>query len=243
MKDRLEKNIIISPGMCDSSGRLGIPDTASLFMDIAAEHSDRLGIGQRTLGSEGGFWLTIKTMMRFFRRPFFGENAVLSTWPEVPEKRRCFRDYLLSGEGGILAAGKTEWGILDTATGRLRHLDSVYPEGLVLSEKSAIADEFMRFEEDFQDAETLGCYTVRSTDIDLGKHMNNVAYIRAFSSLFSTDEWNRMDPAFLEIWYRSQCFENEELTARRIVFPDRAEVSFIKDDGSCAAQIRYVPRA
>lgn len=243
MESRIQNSIIISPSICDSSGRLGIPDTASLFMDIAAEHSDILGIGQHRLGAEGGFWLTIKTMMRFHRRPDLGETAVVSTWPEPPEKRRCFRDYLLSGKDGVLAAGKTEWGVLDINTGRLRHLESVYPEGLSLSGETALPDEFVRFEDELTDGELLGTYTVRSTDIDLGKHMNNVAYIRAFSSLFTSDEWNRMDLQFLEIWYRSQCFEKEKLTVRRAILPGREEASFIKEDGTCAAQIRYVPRS
>ncbi|MBP0969144.1 MAG: hypothetical protein J5744_03260 [Oscillospiraceae bacterium] len=239
MESKLTKAIRISPSMCDSSGRLGIPDTASLFMDIAAEHSDRLGIGQIKLKSEGGFWLTIKTIMRFYRKPGFSEEAELSTWPEYPEKRRCYRDYLLSGTDGPLAAGKTEWGILDMDTGRLRHLDSIYPAGLELSDISALSDEFVRFDEDMSADDILGTFIVRSTDIDLGNHMNNVAYIRAFASLFSSSDWNRMDIKFIEIWYRSQSLEGDVITARKRERGDCSEVSFFKEDGTCTAQIRY----
>ena len=239
MASEFSKKIRILPSQCDSSGKLGIPDTTALFMDVAADHSDSLGIGQRDLNARGGFWLTVKTMLRFLRRPALGESALLATWPEVPDKRRCLRDYMLSSNGETLCCGKTEWAVLDMATGRLRHVDSIYPEGLELTDRSAMSESFTRFEDETTDGEVLGRYTVLSTDIDLGGHMNNVAYLRAFASLFSSAEWNRIDMHFLEIWYRAQCFEGEELTAYRKAKETCTEVSFIKPDGNCALQLRY----
>ncbi|MBR5045214.1 MAG: hypothetical protein IKX27_06310 [Oscillospiraceae bacterium] len=239
MTGEFSKEISIVPSLCDSSGKLGIPDTAALFMDIAAEHSDSLGIGQKDLNALGGFWLTVKTMLRFFRRPGFGEKATLTTWPEIPDKRRCLRDYVLASGGEVLCCGKTEWAVLDMTSGRLRHVDSIYPEGLELTDRSSISDPFTRFEDELTDGELLGRYTVRSTDIDLGGHMNNVAYLRAFASLFSSAEWNAADLQSVEIWYRAQCFEGEELAVYRKPKGNCTEASFIKSDGNCALQLRY----
>lgn len=239
MNSEFSKTISIVPSICDSSGRLGIPDAAALFMDIAAEHSNILGIGQNVLGAQGGFWLTVKTMLRFNRRPYFAEEVTLTTWPEIPDKRRCLRDYVISAGGDVLCCGKTEWAVLDIATGRLRHVDSLYPADLELTDRTSMDDPFTRFEDELPDGELLGRYTVRSTDIDLGGHMNNVAYLRAFSSLFSSDVWNRADIEFMEIWYRAQCFEGEELTVLQKKREDCTEASFIKEDGSCALQLRY----
>ena len=240
MTGKLTKTISIGPSRCDSSGRLGIADAAALFMDIAGEHADLLGIGQEALGADGGFWLTVKSMYRFFRRPGFGETAELSTWPKPPERRKCYRDYLLSSGGEPLAAGRTEWAVMDISSGKLRHLDDLYPANMELYDASALTDDFSRFEDDPAEGLMLGTYTVRSTDIDVGRHMNNVAYIRAFASLFPSAEWNSLDIRFLEIWYRSQCFEGEELRLLQKSYDGRNEVSFIKTDGTCAAQIRYI---
>jgi len=239
MVDRLRREISIDPSFLDSTGRLGIPDTSDLFMDMAAEHSNLLGIGQNELGKTGGFWLTVKSMIRFYRRPGFGEHAVLETWPEAPDRRKCMRDYILTGEGGTLAAGKTEWAVLDFSTGRLRHVDTIYPEGLSISDDISMEDEFRRFDEDLADGELLGTYRVRSTDIDMGGHMNNVAYIRAFASMYSTEEWNALDITYLEVWYRAQCFEGETLTAKYRKRESCTEVSLFKEDGTCALQLRF----
>ena len=69
MENRIEKEIVILPSLCDGSGRLGIPDAFALFMDIASEHAEALGCGIGALGKKGLFWLTVRTRVRFFRRP------------------------------------------------------------------------------------------------------------------------------------------------------------------------------
>ena len=240
MTDTYTRKQSIGASLCDSSGRLGIHNAADLFMDVAGDHACLLGCGQPDLMRTGGFWLTVRSMFRFFRRPSLLEETELSTWPEAPEARRCFRDYLLTGEDGVLAAGRTEWAVMDIAGGKLRHLDDLYPEDIVLSGKRAMTEEFTRFSSDLDQGEIIGTYTVRSTDIDLGQHMNNTAYLRAFESLFTAEKWNSMDLRFLEVWYRSQCFEGETFTARETVFPDRTEAGFFHADGTCALQLRYI---
>jgi acyl-ACP thioesterase len=52
---------------------------------------------------------------------------------------------------------------------------------------------------------------VRSTDIDLGGHMNNAAYVRALAALFSCGQWQDMEMRELEIAYRAPCFEGDTL--------------------------------
>ena len=240
MTDTYTKKQIIGASLCDSSGRLGIHNAADLFMDIAGEHADLLGCGQPYLVRTGGFWLTVRSMFRFHKRPSMLEETDISTWPEVPGTRRCYRDYLLTKDGETLVTGKTEWAIMDIASGRLRHIEGIYPEDMELSGKLSMTDEFVRFGEELDSGEIIGTYTLKSTDIDIGGHMNNTAYLRAFESLFPSKEWNSMDIRFLEVWYRSQCFEGETLTARRIVYPDRTEAGFFHEDGSCALQLRYV---
>ena len=239
MTDTYSRKQTINASLCDSSGRLGIHNTADLFMDIAGEHALILGCSQPDLMKTGGFWLTVRSMFRFYRRPSLLEDTEISTWPGIPESRKCFRDYSITGNDGVLAAGRTEWAVMDINTGRLRHLEGIYPEDMELSGRRAMTEEFTRFGTEIDTGEIIGTYTVRSTDIDLGKHMNNTAYIRAFESLFSSGEWNAMDIRYLEVWYRSQCFENEVLTARRALLDGRTEAGFFHEDGSCALQLRY----
>lgn len=239
MENTLTKTFHVVPSQCDSTARLGIPNTFSMLMDVATEHADHLGIGPAYLFRENRFWLTVRAKAVFHRRPSLTETVELSTWPEAPEKYRCYRDFTLKNGDELLVEGKSEWVILDRKTGRLLNVADVYPEGLVLREDVILPERFHHISEDFSSAETIGTYKVLSTDIDLGGHMNNAAYIHAFATLFSTEEWNKLDIREMEAVYRAQCFEGEVLTVRRNVLEGASEVLFEKPDGTAAFLMRF----
>jgi len=69
--------------------------------------------------------------------------------------------------------------------------------------------------------------------------MNNVAYIRVLPSLFSSKDWQALNIKEIEMWYRSQCFENEELTVIQKNVESSKEVFYLKSDDSVAFQLRY----
>ena len=201
--------------MCDASGRLGVPDAFALFMDVATEHAEILGVGMHGLMRRDLFWLTARTRLRFHRRPALVEQVTAETWPEKPERSRCNRDYRLTQGGETLIEGKTEWMILNLKTGRLFPTDGVFPGDLRFSEDRVLPGPFTRLMDDFEGAEDFGAYTVRSTDIDLGGHMNNAAYVRAIAGAFSTEAWNALNIREMEVAFRSPCFEGNVLRIQK----------------------------
>ncbi len=240
MENRYEKELVILPSLCDSAALLGIPDTFALFMDIASQHAEALGCGIGDLGKQGLFWLTVRTRVRFFRRPGMMDRVTLSTWPEAPGRLRAERDYLLEQKGELLAAGKTEWAVLDRTSGRLTPPKAVYPQELDFYPESVWKEPFCRMPE--ETLEEYARYTVRSVDMDLGEHMNNVAYIRSLAGTFSAEEWQQMDIRELEIAYRASCREGDTLIWQRLTQPDGAMVLRAeREDGKIAVQARLIP--
>ena len=215
MRGYHEREIMILPSMCDATAKLGIPDAFALFMDIATEHAEGLGIGMNGLMKQGLFWLTVRTRIRFIDRPALTETVTVRTWPETPERSRCNRDYAILRDGKIIVEGKTEWMIMNMKTGRLHPVDGVFPEGLALLQDRVLPEPFMRMADDFDGAQALGRYTVRSTDIDLGGHMNNAAYVRAIAGLFASKDWQGLGIREMEGSFRAPCFEGETLEAQR----------------------------
>ena len=210
----LRRNVFASD--CDSTARLGVPETFALFMDIAGQHAQELGNGLFTMMDRGLFWAAVKTRVRFFRRPQMLEEVEAATWPEPPGRLRQNRDYALRSPGGeILAAGKTEWTILDRDRGGLCPIrEGIYPPGMEFSREQALPEPFHRFTGHFE-APPFATYTVRSTDIDMGRHMNNVAYVRMLAGLFSVPQRESREVRELEIHYRSACYEGERLELRQ----------------------------
>ena len=55
-------------------------------------------------------------------------------------------------------------------------------------------------------------HTVRSTDIDMGRHMNNVAYVRLLLDCFPASVLADGKIASMEVHYAAPCLEGEELS-------------------------------
>ena len=220
MKAIYESELTILPSMCDAEGKLGVPDAFGLFMDMAAAHAEHLGTGFKDMMPRGLFWLTVRTKLRFHRRPELIETVRAITWPETPERSRCNRDYILKKGDETLIEGKTEWMVMNTRTGRLWPADSVFPADLEVSEERVLPEPLSRLSDDLQDAEELGTYTVRSTDIDLGGHMNNAAYVHAIAGMFSSADWKALDIREMEVAFRTPCFEGEVLRVQKQPTPE-----------------------
>ncbi len=239
MENKYTTELVILPGVCDASAALSVPDTFTLFMDAATEHARALGCGLDTLGLRGLFWLAVRTRVRFLRRPRLFERVTLSTWPEPCGRLRADRDYLLESGGERLALGKTEWALLDRETGRLRPVADVFAPDFDFLTETVWAEPFSRMRD-----ETLteyARYTVRSTDIDLGGHMNNAAYIRALAGTFSRAEWERLDVRELEIAYRAPCYEGDTLVWQK---REDGQALFLRaalPEGGTVALARLIP--
>lgn len=238
MQSKYTKELTILPSMCDSAAALGVPDTFALFMDIATEHACALGCGLDVLGPRGLFWLTVRTRVKFFRRPKMLERAVLSTWPEAPGKLRVNRCYAIEGRGGLLAAGKTEWAVLDQNTGRLHPMADVFAPGPAPLPESVWDEPFTRLNDEA--LPEFARYTVRSTDIDLGGHMNNAAYLRALAGLFSCEAWQGMNLREAEIAYRAACYEGDTLCWQKRAGDGALALRAVLPDGKTIALIRLV---
>ena len=209
MENRYTQEFAVLPSVCDSSARLGIPDTFALFMDLAAIHAEHLEFDTPRLMKQGLFWLTVRTRVRFFRRPKMAERVTLATWPEPPGKLRTDRDYTITQNGELLVAGKTEWTILEMDSGKLHPMASMFAPDFTFHPDTVWEEPFTRMKDEPLDE--FARYTVRSTDIDLGGHMNNAAYLRALAGLFSDRDWQGMNIRELEIAFRSPCYEGDTL--------------------------------
>ena len=232
MKCMDSKEIVVLPSLCDFEGRLSVPAAFGLFMDAATEHAEKLGFGMSALMPRGLFWLTVRSKVRFYRRPAMTEKVTVTTWPETPERSRCNRGYAIEQGGNVLVEGRTEWMVMDLNRNRLVPTDTVLPGDLDISERRVLNDPFLRLSEDFSDAEDLGTFTVRSTDIDVGGHMNNAAYIRALAAAFTSGEWRDLNIRELEASYRTPCFEGETLKIQKREADNHIDIKFSRDNKS-----------
>lgn len=240
MKSKLSKPVKILPSMCDNTSKLSIPAIFSLFMDLASEHGTEMGLGADELSKQGLFWLTVRTKVQIFDRPQMIDEALAETWPEEPGRVRTNRYYSVSVNGKLSAVGKTEWAIIETESGRLKKIAEVYPDGMEYCTNKVCDEPFARLSEDFTDCEILDTYKVKSTDIDLGQHMNNAAYIRVLFGAFSCEELEKMNVREADIAFRTPCYEGDVLTVRYRKADGGIELGVINSEGKTAAVARFL---
>ena len=228
----------ITPSICDYDGRLSVPDCFGLFMDAAAIHAAELGVGIADMSRRGLFWLTVRTKVHFLRRPQMLERVTVWTRPIEPEKVRSIREYRLTKDGELLAEGKTEWTVVETPAGKIHPMQDVFPESVEMASAPAFAEPFCRIGPGFRAEEGFGSYTVRSSDIDVGGHMNNVAYLHALFGMLSAAERKSLPQNTVEIAFRAPCFEGETLSCFRRAAEQSAEFAMVKPDGTVGVLVK-----
>ena len=231
MEQLYQIETVITPSLCDAEGLLDWGRAFGLFMDLASLHSEELGTGVRAMLERDLFWLAARSRARFRRRPRVGERVTLQTWPDRPGKVRVLRSYrILQGEEE-LAAAKTDWAVLRVSTQSLAQLTGVFPPQLEFDLPPACPEPFARLRREFGPEDVCGEYRVRSTDIDLGGHVNNAAYLPVLLGSFSTQQ--RREHAFREIdlVYKAPCFEGDLLRlARRPAEGGGWDLALLRDD-------------
>ena len=210
--NKYRTEIRILPSQTDFVNRLGYYETFRMFMDLANAHAEKLGIDQLTLMNRSLFWLTVKTRIRFYRRPLMSDTVEGQTWPLKPGSLRTDRCYRLCDSKGPLAEGRTEWAIMDLSKGRLANLAEIFPQDLVFNEEDFPIDDFPRIMPADDSYEIKGTYRVTSSDIDMGQHMNNAAYVRALIGMFSVQELKDMDIKEMTVVFKTSAHEGDVLS-------------------------------
>ena len=234
MESIFTKDQPVLPSLCDYSANLSISSVASLFMDMAMYHAETLGIGFTGFNERGLFWVAVKTRIKILKKVPMAKMVQISTWPEEAGGFKCNRDYEITFEGEPVALGKTEWAIIDATTHRPQKSQGIYPEGLEIIDKNSIPEPFLNLKGDFE-GELLGEYTIRSIDTDYGRHMNNVAYIRAIEGLFASDELTKRNFTDLEIHYKNPCFEGEKISFVGCEDSNGLNIKVLNEEGKISA--------
>ena len=237
---RMTRDLKILPSLCDGNSLLSIPSALDIFQDSATLHASRFDIGPEGMERRNYFWVLTKMRIHINRMPSMLDDVLPNTWIQAPERASCERDFSVTSGDELLLYGKSMWAVISRDSGRLVPMADLYPE---LDFCIAPPDDrpFMRLSRKFDDCEEIGRHVVTSTEIDLGGHMNNVNYVRAMLSCFSSDELRSMDISELEINYISQSFEGDELVFVRRDTEEGTEIEAISSEGKAvfAAHITH----
>ena len=231
----MEKEMRIPVSLCDCTGHLDVPGFFTIFMDMASEHATDIGIGMDNLGAKGLIWLAVKSKFKFYEYPPLFSTVTATTWPAEPGRIRGDRLYTMKIGDRLIAEGKNEWAIFNPESGRFAKFSEVYPDNFTSWPEIVCEDSYLRLKDDFSDATEISRHKVTSGDLDTSRHMNNVEYLNVMFGALSSDQLARMDISGVEIAYKHQCYEGEELSVRIKETAGGFEMGLIKEDGTAGA--------
>lgn len=208
-----EKQIVLTPDLCGSAAALSPLAAFTIFQGVASEHAEKIGVGGAAMAKRGEFWLTVHSRVDFYGPAYLMDELTARTWPERCEGRdiRCFRSYRLTKGEQIVALGRTQWAILGSEQKILRFEQSGFPADFPFPETAAIDEPPVRFHDELAQDDLVYTHLVRATDIDMGRHMNNVVYIRLLLDCFRAKELAFGAVKRIEAHYASPCLEGETL--------------------------------
>ena len=239
MKAEYSKNITVLPSQVDAYGRMSHAQIFDLFMDVATEAAEALGVGLAFLRRQGLFWITVKTRVEFLDRPRLLDAVEVSTWPEPPAEMRCNRHYEIRRGGDVLVRGKTEWAIVSAMTRRPQSLEGIMPPGLEYPDTRACPEPFPMIDEGFPDA-PFAAHRVTARDIDMAFHMNNVAYVRAIIDAFTVEQWRAMDVRRMDVVFRASAHEGDELLLQKRADGEATDIRGSLPDGRTIVMARLI---
>lgn len=226
-------NTTVLSGQCDSLMRFKTESSFMAFQDVASRHAMFLGIDDFSLlKNDNALWVISKTKVKINKLPLWNDEISIRTWPMGAEGVRCNRCYQIIKDNEVYINGITEWVIIDATSRTLRKVETTsYPTDLDWITEKSIDEKFMRFKDDFSDEDFVYKRLIRSSDIDVTHHTNNVTYITMLLDTFTVKELEDMVLKDVEVSYLNESFEAETLSIYRKTKDDGYHFSIKKDDG------------
>lgn len=226
-------NTTVLSGQCDSLMRFKAEAAFMTFQDVASTHATFLGADDFSmLEKDNAMWVISKTKVKINKLPLWNDEVTIRTWPMGAEGVRCNRCYQIIKDEEVLINAITEWVIIDATTRTLRKVETTsYPTDIDWITEKSVEEKFRRFKDDFTEEDFINKRTVRSTDIDVTHHTNNVKYISMLLDTFSVRELELMRWEDIEVSYLNESLEGEVLSIYRKKKEDGYYFSIKKEDG------------
>ncbi len=186
----------------------------SIFQEAVTQHTRALGVGADTIiQTINAKWVITRVRFEIEGALCVGDEYTVSTWPLAAGPLRFGRTFMLEKNGQIIAKAFTEWCLLDAKTDEvLRSSVLTMPIDEYLTDKAIIG----KFSGAKAKTPTLVyTHTVRASDLDINRHVNNITYIKFALDCLSAKELEKTDIKSFEMYYTSQCFEGETLSLYR----------------------------
>ncbi len=213
MQNLYTKKLIVDDTELDYNYKVPLTELMRLIESAAFDHSDMIGIDHKTMREESkAFWVVGKIKLVLKGEIQGGDKISVSTWTHPLGMVRANRDFMIKANRSTKVKGTSEWCCLDYETRKVRKLSSIAYPDLDMVATDYLKLDFTNLKLDFSEKDLAYTRKIRSTDIDINNHTNNLKYNFIALDSFSVEEMREMDIKEYEIYFVNESRESEEIS-------------------------------
>ena len=205
------KEGMVGGSVIDTNANLSVIGTFQIVEDAITELMGKLKIdGITSKKLYNAMMVFTKNRVKFLKSLAWGESYCVESFVSFISLAKINIDTAIKNNSGeIVAYSKVEICALDLDTGRIRKITTVGVDESIEKESSQIQTDFTKYED--LEMPKVESAVVRSTNIDLCHHCNNVEYVRFLLNTYSVEEMEKCPIKEFEICYANQSFEGDTL--------------------------------
>jgi medium-chain acyl-[acyl-carrier-protein] hydrolase len=209
-----KENFYIHTHEADMNGLARLDALFCCFQEAAGHHARSLGAGRDDLERKGCFWVLSRCWMQIERYPLWGQQITVRTWPRGVARLFALRDFqFLSADGQLLGSGVSAWLILN----RDKHRPlkpGPFLQGIAPTQEPTVSGDVLEKQGNARGLSELRRFSVRYSDLDVNRHVNNAAYVRWILDSFDAERHDRLQIVSIRIDYLSETVLGESITVQ-----------------------------
>ncbi len=212
MKNWHTEKFTIDDTQTDFSQQVAPTELMRLFEVATFNHSNLIGLDHISMEkNDNAFWVVTK--MKFIQcSPInVGDKIKVTTWTRELGLARALRDCVIKKGNQIKTKFLTEWCCLDAETRKLRRMNTISYPMLEMKKTNNIKTEFSNIRELFDKSNYVYTREIRSTDIDVNNHTNNLKYVSMATDAFSLEELKSFQIKEYEIYFINESYVKDKI--------------------------------
>ena len=177
MKNWHTEKLTVDDSYVDYLSKVPVTKLMEMFEIATFKHSNIMGLDHKTMEEKSNaFWVVTKMKLIPNSEIFSGDKIRVTTWTRELGTARALRDCIIKKGNNLKAKFIAEWCCLDLSTRRLRRMNSISYPKLEMEKTKNIKSEFTNLKFKVEDKDYVYTREIRSTDIDINNHTNNLKY-------------------------------------------------------------------
>lgn len=212
MKNWHTEKLVIDDTVADFNMTVPVTELMRLFEIATFNHSNIMGLDHVSMEKKShAFWVVTK-MKVLLKNPIkTGEKVKVTTWTRELGTARALRDCEIKSNKTVKAKFLAEWCCLDYETRKLRRMNTIcYPE-LEMEKTNNVNTTFTNINEEVTEKDFVYSRVVRSSDIDVNLHTNNLKYNYMAVDAFGVSELKKFEIKEYEIYFINESYEGDKI--------------------------------